>query len=55
MSEHSPVFISTGNADYDNSVYDKAKQEWIKNYPEEYNKVYGVSKGIENKIEKNNK
>ncbi|MBI5539112.1 MAG: hypothetical protein HY951_03580 [Bacteroidia bacterium] len=52
VSEHSPVFISTGNADYDNSVYDKAKQEWIKNYPEEYNNVYGITTESKNNIEK---
>jgi hypothetical protein len=43
MPEHCPKFINTGNPDYDNSVYEQAKREWIKNYPEEYNKMFGVT------------
>jgi len=41
MPEHYPVFVDTGNPEYDNSVYDQAKQEWIKNYPEEVSKITG--------------
>ncbi len=43
MPEHYPVFIDTGNPDHDNSVYDQAKQEWIKNYPEEVEQITGRS------------
>lgn len=35
MPRHYPIYVNTGNVEYDSSAYDKAKQEWIKNYPEE--------------------
>jgi hypothetical protein len=31
-----PKFVNTGNALYDQEVYDKAKSEWIRNNPERY-------------------
>jgi hypothetical protein len=41
MPEHYPIYKSTGNSEFDNSVYDQAKQEWIKNYPAEVEKITG--------------
>lgn len=41
--EHYPVYINTGNPDYDNSVYDQAKKEWIINYPGEVEQLTGRS------------
>ncbi|OFY26502.1 MAG: hypothetical protein A2275_10970 [Bacteroidetes bacterium RIFOXYA12_FULL_35_11] len=34
-TEHYPVFKDTGNPQADHDRYEKDKQEWIKNYPEE--------------------
>jgi hypothetical protein len=43
MPDHYPYYISTGNPEYDNSIYDQAKQEWIKNYPNEVELMTGRS------------
>lgn len=47
---HYPVFVDTGNPEYDALQFDKAKQEWIVNYPEEVEKLtsrsYKMSTGI---------
>lgn len=52
MPEHYPVFVNTGNENYDNSVYEQAKQEWIKNYPNEVEELtrrsYQNSTGLAN-------
>lgn len=56
MPEHYPYYISTGNQEYDNSVYDQAKQEWIKNYPAEVEQLTGRkhSEFVNEKKENNN-
>ncbi|OFY96108.1 MAG: hypothetical protein A3K10_16740 [Bacteroidetes bacterium RIFCSPLOWO2_12_FULL_31_6] len=36
-----PKYIDTGNKEYDNKIYKAKKEEWIKNHPEEYNKIKG--------------
>ena len=38
LAPHAPVYKNTGSA-WDNDNYGNAKQEWIKNYPEEYQKL----------------
>jgi len=38
---HYPKFIHTSNIDFDNSVFDRAKREWIKKFPAEYSKMSG--------------
>ena len=35
LPEHFPVYKKTGNSEYDDMEYAKAKLEWINNYPEE--------------------
>lgn len=35
LPEHYPVFVNTGNPENDSRMYEQAKQEWLKNYPEE--------------------
>lgn len=42
LAPHYPVYVNTGKQDYDAQEFDKAKQEWIKNYPEEVNKLRGI-------------
>lgn len=56
MPEHYPVYENTGNPDYDNSVYEQAKQEWIKNYPVEVELLTGrqYEKIVPGKKENNN-
>lgn len=41
VAPHYPDFINTGNPEQDAQNFDKAKQEWIKNYPEEVEKLTG--------------
>lgn len=52
MAPHYPTFVDTGNPEYDAQQFDKAKQEWIKSYPEEVEKLsgrnYQKATGIEN-------
>lgn len=43
LPEHYPVFFNTDNPEYDNSKYDLAKKEWIKNYPDEVVQITGRS------------
>jgi hypothetical protein len=38
---HYPIYINTGNPELDAQTFDKAKQEWIKNYPYEVEKLRG--------------
>ena len=50
IAPHYPDIVNTGNPDIDASNFEKAKQEWIKNYPEEVEKLtersYKMSTGI---------
>lgn len=41
MPEHYPIFVDTGNSTLDNENYDKEKQQWYKEYPEEVAKLTG--------------
>lgn len=41
MPEHYPIFVDTGNSTLDNENYDKEKQQWFKEYPEEVAKLTG--------------
>lgn len=41
VSNNFPKYIDTGNKEYDNNIYKAKKEEWIKNHPEEYNKLKG--------------
>lgn len=43
MPEHYPVYINTENADVDNSRFENDKQEWLRNYPQEAEMLYGRS------------
>ncbi|OFY86486.1 MAG: hypothetical protein A3F72_14970 [Bacteroidetes bacterium RIFCSPLOWO2_12_FULL_35_15] len=43
LPEHYPVFFNTGNPEYDNARYGQAKEDWIKNYPDEVEKITGRS------------
>lgn len=42
LPEHYPVFVNTGNQENDSRRYEQAKQEWLKNYPEESQYSTGV-------------
>lgn len=42
LPEHYPVFVNTGNPELDNSTFDQAKQEWLKNYPKEAEYTTGI-------------
>ncbi len=52
IAPHYPAFADTGNPEYDAQQFEKAKQEWIKSYPEEVEKLsgrnYQKATGIEN-------
>lgn len=43
MPDHYPIFINTGNPDFDNANYDYLKKDWIENYPVEYAKLRGIT------------
>lgn len=43
LPEHYPVFFNSGNPEYDNSKYGHAKEEWVKNYPDEVEQITGRS------------
>jgi hypothetical protein len=39
---HYPDYVNTGNPELDAQTFDRAKQEWIKNYPDEVNILRGM-------------
>lgn len=54
VPQHYPVFVNTGNPENDNLKFEQAKQEWIKNYPEETEYSTGRPyEGVKNKESKN--
>jgi|GEM_PF-5188980 len=51
LAPHYPVFVNTGNAEADAADFERKKQEWIMNYPDEVNKLRGIEQKQEVKEE----